>query len=72
MDTSIKDSLVAQLANLPPEMQRRVLDFAKSLSPKGVEGKSLLRFKGLIPVDDLKMMCAAIEEGCEKVDSDEW
>jgi hypothetical protein len=66
MDSSIKDSLAAQLASLSPELQRRVLDFAKSLSLKGVEGRSLLRFKGLIPADDLKMMSAAIEEGCEK------
>ena len=72
MEDSIKDSLVAQLEGLSPELQRRVLDFAKSLGPKGVEGKSLLRFKGLIPEDDLKMMSTAIEEGCEKVDSNEW
>lgn len=72
MDTSIKDNLIAQVKNLPPDLQRRVLDFAKSLRPKGVEGKSLLRFEGAIPADDLQLMSKAIEEGCEKVDISGW
>lgn len=72
MDTSIKDNLIAQVKNLPPDLQRRVLDFAKSLRPKGVEGKSLLRFEGAIPAGDLERMSKAIEEGCEKVDISGW
>lgn len=72
MDTSIKDNLIAQVENLPSDLQRCVLDFAKSLLPKGVEGKSLLRFEGAIPADDLQLMSKAIEEGCEKVDISGW
>ncbi len=55
-----------------PDLQHRVLDFAKSLVPKGVEGKSLLRFEGFIPADDLERISKAIEEGCDKVDVSEW
>ncbi len=62
MDTSIKDNLIAHVENLPSDLQRRVLDFAKSLLPKGVEGKSLLRFEGAIPADDLQLMSKAIEQ----------
>ncbi len=72
IDTSIKDNLIAQLDKLPHDLQLRVLDFAKTLAPKGVEGKSLLRFEGAIPGDDLQLMSQAIEEGCEKVDISEW
>jgi hypothetical protein len=69
---SIKDNLIAQIDKLPHDLQLRVLDFIKALTPKGVEGKSLLRFEGAIPADDLQLMSKAIEEGCEKVDISEW
>ncbi|OGW44006.1 MAG: hypothetical protein A2Y66_01395 [Nitrospirae bacterium RBG_13_41_22] len=70
--TYVKDSLIAQLEKLPYDLQLRVLDFIKALIPKGVEGKSLLKFEGAIPVDDLHLMSKAIEENCEKVDISEW
>lgn len=69
---SIKDNLIDQIDKLPHELQLRVLDFVKALTPKGVEGKSLLRFEGSIRADDLQLMSKAIEEGCEKVDISEW
>lgn len=71
VDPTLRDDLLAQLDHLAPQLQRRVLDFAKSLQLKGVEGKSLLRFAGTIPADDLELMAKAIEESCETVD-DEW
>jgi hypothetical protein len=71
-NTDIKENLIAQLDKLPYTLQLRVLDFAKAIIPKGVDGKSLLRFEGAIPADDLKLMSKAIEEGCEKVDISEW
>jgi len=69
---SIRDNLINQIDKLPHELKLRVLDFVKALTPKGVEGKSLLRFEGLIRLDDLQLMTKAIEEGCEKVDIGEW
>ena len=69
---TIKDNLIAQIDKLPHDLQLRVLDFVKALAPKGVEGKSLLRFEGAIPADDLQLISKAIEEGCEKVDISEW
>ncbi|MBI5409684.1 MAG: hypothetical protein HZA14_10000 [Nitrospirae bacterium] len=69
---SIKDNLFAQLDKLPYDLQLRVLDFVKTLIPKGVEGKSLLRFEGAISADDLQLMSKIIEENCEKVDTGEW
>ena len=68
----IRDNLIAQLDKLPHDLQLRVLDFASALIPKGITGKSLVKFEGIIPVEDLKLMSAAIEEGCEKVDINEW
>ncbi len=70
--TSIKDNLIAQIDKLPHDLQIRVLDFINVLMPKGVKGKDLLKFEGVISGDDLKLMTRAIEEGCEKVDIGEW
>jgi len=68
----VKDSLIAQMDKLPYDLQLRVLDFVKSLIPKGVDGKSLLRFEGAISDEDLRIMSQAIEENCERVDVNEW
>jgi hypothetical protein len=68
----IKDNLIGQINKLPHDLQLRVLEFVKALTPKGVVGKSLLRFEGFIAADDLQLMSKAIEEGCEKVDISEW
>ena len=45
------------------------------LRPRGMSGQTLLEFfQSLDPVDlkDLRLMEAAIEEGCERVDWSEW
>jgi hypothetical protein len=39
---------------------------------EGKPGKTLIRFAGWIPPDDLALMQDAIESGCEGVDIDEW
>lgn len=39
--TYVKDNLIAQVEKLPYDLQLRVLDFVKSLIPKGVTGISL-------------------------------
>jgi len=69
---SIKNDLLVQLDKLPYNLQLRVLDFVKSLIPKGVEGKSLLQFEGAISADELQLMAKAIDENCEKVETSEW
>ena len=68
----IKENILNQVDKLPYDMQLRVLDFANSLSPKGVKGGSLSKFRGSIPLGDLKLIERAIEEGCGKVDVKEW
>ena len=69
---SVKNDLVARVEKLPYDLQVRVLEFAKALMPKGVKGKNLLRFEGVISPGDLKIMSKEIEKGCEKIDSYEW
>ena len=74
MSAAIREKLLEQVDVLPYDLQRRVLDFAQALvmsAPKGVPGKELLKFSGVISKEDARQMLEAVEEGCEKVD-DEW
>lgn len=75
MNTSIVDKVLEQLKFLPQDLQWRVLEFTRTLAasnPHGVAGSQLLRFAGAIPMSDLQIMQAAIEQGCEQVDRNEW
>ena len=60
-----------ELDHLPLELQRQVLDFTKALalsSRRGVPGKELLRFVGVLEAEEAEAMAQAIESGCDKVD----
>jgi len=75
MHHPITRQILDQVDGLPYAEQRRVLDFARALAQskmQGVPGKELVRFAGTISKEDLKKMSAAIEEGCEQVDINEW
>lgn len=75
MTDAIKEQIIRRLDGLPDEEQRRALDFVRSLSattPKGVSGRSLLRFAGAFEPEEARSMSEAIEEGCERVDAGEW
>jgi hypothetical protein len=71
-----------QYIALPPEARHQAEDFISYLRQKyaptsspasrGTPGRELLQFAGTIEPDDLALMKQAIEEGCEKVDANEW
>ena len=70
MSNTIITEVVQQMENLPSNLQQQVLEFTKRLRvsvQRGVPGKKLLRFAGVIPLDDLQLMSQAIENGCEQV-----
>jgi len=71
----LKDQLLEQFDNLSPEQQRRLVEYAQSLGasrPRGVPGRDLLRFAGMIDADDLRRMAEAIDNDCEQIDLHEW
>ena len=72
MNNALVTRVIEKLNQLPEDLQQRVWDFVETLSEstrRGVSGKRLLRFAGLITPDDLKLMRQAIEAGCEQVDT---
>ena len=75
MNNSIVEKVIEQLQSLPYDFQRQVLEFTRNLalsSPSGTPGEKLLHFAGSIPSSDVELMREAIEQGCEKVNPDEW
>jgi len=81
VDAMIESELSTCLGRLPVAQQRQVLEFARILATPpsqgvhgstGVRGSTLLQFAGTIDEFDLEAMSRAIEDGCEKVDADEW
>ncbi len=71
----VRQQILDDLDGMSPEMQdqaaRLVHELVKA-RPRGVPGRDLLRFAGTIDPESLREMEAAIGEGCERVDSDEW
>ena len=75
VDATIEQELSTCLGRLPVEQQRQVLEFARTLATpplQGVRGSTLLQFAGTIDEADLEAMSQAIEDGCERIDADEW
>lgn len=64
MNIPIIDEVIEQLRAMPQHLQWRVLEFAQALAKsqvRGTSGQQLLRFAGSIPLEDLQLMCEAIE-----------
>ena len=75
VDATIQHELCTMLGLLPVAQQHQVLEFARALATsriQGVPGANLLRFVGMIGESDLDEMSRAIEDGCERIDADEW
>jgi hypothetical protein len=59
---------------LKPEQQQQVLDYIRAIGarPPGNRPTEILQIAGSIPLEDCIEMEKAIEEGCERVDTDGW
>lgn len=74
-DMTLEQEILEIVQRMTPEQQRRALEYARSLSrPRGISGKEFIaRTRDIsISADDLEAMKQAIEEDCERIDSDEW
>ena len=75
INPAIQKELLVALDSLPEEAQRRVAEFANSLStrqPSGAGHHALLQLSGSIEREDLRMMDEAIREGCERIPAGGW
>lgn len=72
MSNILQREINNQIMHLDTQQQHKVLEFIRSLLSKGRSGKSLIAFAGSISKTDLESISKAIEEGCEKVNTNEW
>lgn len=75
VNMQIRENIMRNLDKLPLDLQKKVQDFVNALVitlPKGVTGKSMLNLAGKLNKNDADEMSQIIEEGCEKVDLNEW
>ena len=75
LDTLLQEELAKEMDQLPPPLQRKVINYAHSLTqprPHGTPGRQLLKYAGFLSPEDAKEMMDAIEEGCEGIDPNEW
>jgi hypothetical protein len=68
------NEVIELIKSLPLSEMKEVKDFAEFLkAKKTVKPKaSFSEFCGIIDKKDIKAMMSAIEEGCERVDTNEW
>ena len=75
IDAAIQDALLKEVEQLPPPLQRKVVDFAHSLTqqrPRGTPRRYLLEFAGILSSEEARGFLKAIEEDCERFEGDEW
>lgn len=74
MSISSNDAFLSEFMALTPEQRQVLLQQARNgdTALRGTPGKDLMEFVGLISSEDLELMKAAIEEGCEQVDTHGW
>jgi hypothetical protein len=73
---SVRRQIEKKLDAMPLKEQRRVLDFISHLDypylPPGIPGEDLIKFAGSISAEDAEELTQIIENGCEKIDENEW
>lgn len=75
MISHVKEQILSDLDRLSPADQRRAADLVHGLVsplPKGASIEDLMEVAGTLDKESARQMMAAIEEGCERVDSDGW
>ena len=71
----LKKQINDDLKKMPVELQKRVQEFTHALlvsQPQGSSGKNLAKFAGILKKDEATKIMSEINEGCGKVDIDEW
>lgn len=74
MASLVLTEILEQTKILPDNLQYQVLAYIRTLkanTQKGTSGKSLLKFAGSIPAEDVEIMRETIEMGCKLVELDE-
>ena len=72
---AIKEQILSDLDRLSPAQQKRAAELVHDLVsplPRGASIEDLIELSGSLDDESAREMIEAIEEGCERVDLDEW
>lgn len=72
---TVEQQILSDLDRLSPEKQKRAAELVHglvTLLPKGASVEDLLSLAGTLNDQAAREMMQAIEEGCKRVDLDEW
>ncbi len=72
---AVKDQILQDLDQLSPEQQKQAAELVHGLVsqlPKGASIEDVMQLAGSLDDQSAREMMEAIEEGCERVDLDEW
>lgn len=72
---TVQEQILSDLDRLSPEKQRQAADLVHRLLspvPKGASLEDLRQLSGTLDDESAREMMEAIEQGCERVDLDEW
>ena len=71
----VKDQILKDLDRLSLDQQKRAAELVSglvSVLPQGATIEDLQKVAGTLDEESAREMMAAIEDGCERVDPDEW
>jgi hypothetical protein len=71
----VKEQILSDLDRLSPDEQRLAAELVHGLVsplPRGASVDDLIELAGTLDDESAREMMEAIEEGCERVDLDEW
>ena len=73
---SIKGQITKEIDVLPLNMQKKVLEFIKILREptvaNGTPGNNLMKFAGIMTEEEADELAQIIEDGCERIDYNDW
>lgn len=72
---AVKEQILSDLDRLSPAQQKKAAELIHELVsplPRGASIEDLLKVAGTLDDEASCEMMSAIEEGCERVDLDEW
>ena len=75
IEPTVKERILQDLDRLSPELQHKAVQLVHQLVsplPKGASIEDLMSLAGTLDDESAREMIAAIEEGCERIDPQDW
>jgi hypothetical protein len=75
IEPTVKERILRDLDQLSPELQQRAVRLVHNLVdplPRGASVENLMSLAATLDDESAREMIEAIEEGCERIDPEDW